>query len=361
MSAPPAVEIDGVSKTFGTVRAVDDVSLSVPSGAFVSLLGPSGCGKTTLLRMIGGFERQDGGEIRVHGERVDHRPPNKRPVNMVFQRYALFPHKTVEENIAFPLVVAGVKRRERADRVRAMLELIRLPDVGRRRPGELSGGQAQRIALARALVGQPRVLLLDEPLAALDLKLRKAMQIELRRIQESLGTTFLFVTHDQEEALAMSDLVVLMDGGRIVQQGTPQELYENPRSVFASDFIGEANLLLGRVAGVDGATASLELACGRALAPANGRGPGDEIALSIRPEHLELSPAGTAPDADRNALAGVVVRGVFLGSAMRVLVEVGDEQVVTVECAPGHGRAFPIGTPVVVAWPVERGVVVPAR
>ncbi len=244
----PAIELEAICKRFGRVCAVEECTLTVPRGAFVSLLGPSGCGKTTLLRLIGGFERQDGGTIRVHGDVVDGLPPNKRNVNTVFQGYALFPHKTVFDNVAFPLEIKRVPKAERRERVREMLALVRLEGMEQRRAAQLSGGQKQRVALARALVGRPEVLLFDEPLAALDLKLRKTMQFELRRIQRELRTTFLYVTHDQSEALTMSDQIVLMDGGQVVQEGGPVDLYERPSSVFASSFIGETNLLAGEVA-----------------------------------------------------------------------------------------------------------------
>ena len=325
-----AIVVEGVSKRFGATVAVDDCSLAVERGAFVSLLGPSGCGKTTLLRIIGGFESQDAGRVRIHGELVDGRPPNKRPVNMVFQRYALFPHKNVLENIAFPLELAGVGKKERRERVREMLTLVRLPGVEDRSPNQLSGGQAQRVALARALVGRPEVLLLDEPLTALDLKLRKAMQLELRRIQEELGTTFLYVTHDQEEALTMSDRVVLMNDGRIVQEGSPAEIYEQPRNVFASHFIGEANLLYGAVVDYrEGATRvrvhGLEL-----WAPDGDLRTGERAVVSIRPERIDIGLPARAGNGD-NRFTGRLVRRIFLGNLVRWLVEIAPEVVVTVE------------------------------
>lgn len=362
-SGEAAVVVEGVTKRFGTVAAVQDLSLRVPRGAFVSLLGPSGCGKTTLLRMVGGFERQEEGSIWVHGECVDARPPNKRNVNMVFQRYALFPHKTVEQNIEFPLGIAGVPKDARRERVEEMLELTRLPDVAKRKPSEISGGQAQRVALARALVGRPDVLLLDEPLAALDRKLRQRMQIELRRIQETVGTTFLFVTHDQEEALAMSDLIVLMDAGRIVQTGTARELYEQPRNAFASDFIGETNLLPGTVTHIDDTTTLVDRPEGPIHAPpADDVAPGDRVSVSVRPEHVRMSLPGTGPDGpdSDNTLTGTVDRTVFAGNFMRVLVAVDEGLVVTAECSPHEGRRFDVGSTVNLSWSAERCTIVPS-
>ena len=243
MSIEPgtAIQLEDISKSFGAIKAVDDVSLSIADGAFVSLLGPSGCGKTTLLQIIAGFERPDAGQVVVHGRDITSLPPEKRPMNLVFQRGALFPHMSVARNIGYSLKTRGLRREEIDKRVSDALSLVRLPDMGERMPSQLSGGQAQRVALARALVAEPSVLLLDEPLAALDLKLRKEMQLELRRIQQTLGRTFLYVTHDQEEALVMSDRIVVMNEGRFVEDGTPEQVYSRPTSLFASGFIGETN------------------------------------------------------------------------------------------------------------------------
>jgi spermidine/putrescine ABC transporter ATP-binding subunit len=343
-AAEVAIRLEGVSKRFGSVVAVDDCTLEVERGAFVSLLGPSGCGKTTLLRIVGGFETQDSGRVFIHGKRVDRLPPNGRPVNMVFQRYALFPHKTVFENIAFALELQKVSKRVRRDRVREMLELVHLPHIEDRMPPQLSGGQAQRVALARALIGRPQVLLLDEPLTALDLKLRKAMQLELRRIQEELGTTFLYVTHDQEEALTMSDRIVLMNEGRIVQDGDPAEIYERPRSVFASHFIGEANLLEGAVT-QDGRVrvGNVELA-----APAAEVEAGREVVVSVRPERIAIGAPGALLTGE-NRFAGRVERRVFLGNLVRYLVEIAPGLIVTVE-AGVEQAGFAQHEDVEVAW-----------
>jgi spermidine/putrescine transport system ATP-binding protein len=350
-----AIRVEDISKRFGAVVAVDDCTLEVERGAFVSLLGPSGCGKTTLLRIIGGFESADAGRVLIHGACMDHLPPNKRPVNMVFQRYALFPHKTVFENIAFPLELRRVPRRERAERVRGMLELVRLPAVEHRSPAQLSGGQAQRVALARALISRPEVLLLDEPLTALDLKLRKAMQLELRRIQEELGTTFLYVTHDQEEALTMSDRIVLMNEGRIVQQGDPAEIYERPQSVFASHFIGEANLLEGTVAAVDADATRVRVGNIEVVAPPADVAPGQAVVVSVRPERLDVSEPGAGPLRE-NRFGGRVERRVFLGNLVRLLVEVAPGLVLTAESS-AEDAPFVEREDVEVAWPRDASIV----
>jgi spermidine/putrescine transport system ATP-binding protein len=346
----PAIAIDSVTKRFGSLTAVDDCTLEVERGEFVSLLGPSGCGKTTLLRIVGGFETQDSGAVRIHGESVDRLPPNKRPCNMLFQRYALFPHKSVFENIAFALELRGVDRKERSERVREMLELVRLPGVEDRNPSQLSGGQSQRVALARALIGRPAVLLLDEPLTALDLKLRKAMQLELRRIQQDLGTTFLYVTHDQEEALTMSDRIVLMNDGRILQQGSPAEIYERPRTVFASRFIGEANLLTGPATRGKSQDTRVRISGEiEVVAPEAETSTNQEVTVSIRPQRVQIDSNGAPPEGFDNCFEGVVVRRIFLGNLVRWLVEIGPDLVLTAESGAG-GRGPAEGDRVFVAW-----------
>jgi spermidine/putrescine transport system ATP-binding protein len=354
-----AIAVEGVRKRFGATTALDGVSLRVEPGTFVSLLGPSGCGKTTLLRIIGGFEHADAGIVSIHGARVDRLPPNRRPVNTVFQRYALFPHKTIFENIAFPLALQRVPRAEQRERVAEMLDLVRLPGIEARSPAQLSGGQAQRVALARALIGRPRVLLLDEPLAALDLKLRKAMQLELRRIQEELGTSFLYVTHDQEEALTMSDWVVLMSEGRIAQQGTPADVYERPANIFASGFIGEANLLPGIVAATDGTTAHVRLADGGAVvtAPANGVRPDQTVVVSVRPERLRIGRAGSANGAE-NRVPGRLTRRVFLGNIRREFVTIGPELVLVAQRGV-DAEPIPNGETVEVSWHAANTILLP--
>ena len=346
----PAIELEAICKKFGRVCAVEECTLSIPNGAFVSLLGPSGCGKTTLLRLIGGFESQDSGTIRVHGEVVNGLPPNQRNVNTVFQGYALFPHKTVFDNVAFPLEIKKVPKAERQERVREMLALVRLEGMEQRRAAQLSGGQKQRVALARALVGRPEVLLLDEPLAALDLKLRKTMQFELRRIQRELQTTFLYVTHDQGEALTMSDQIVLMDGGRVVQEGGPVDLYERPRSVFASSFIGETNLLGGEVVARNDSGLELRIGGLSVQAPDDaGFEVGDKVVASIRPERLTATSNGSISGIV-NRTSGVVRQVVFLGHLVRFVVEIAPEVLLTVEQSAARDQTWPVGAQVELGW-----------
>jgi spermidine/putrescine transport system ATP-binding protein len=354
-----AIVVGRITKRFGATTALDDISLRVEPGAFVSLLGPSGCGKTTLLRIIGGFERPDAGSVTIHGRRVDRLPPNRRPVNTVFQRYALFPHKSIFANIAFPLALRGVPLQEQREAVRRMLDLVRLPGIEDRSSAQLSGGQAQRVALARALIGQPQVLLLDEPLAALDLKLRKAMQLELRRIQEELGTSFLYVTHDQEEALTMSDRIVLMNEGRIVQEGSPAEIYDRPATVFASGFIGEANLLRGTVAAVDGERARVRVldSALEVIAPAQGIGPDHPVVISVRPERLRVGRPGAANGADNCAL-GTLQRRIFLGNIVRQFVVLGPDLVVAAQ-TDVDDEPLREGDQVEISWRADNTILLP--
>ena len=311
------IEFRSVTKRYGAVTAVSDINLSVPKGAFVALLGPSGCGKTTCLRMIGGFEQPSEGEVLIAGSIANGVPAYRRPVNMVFQQYALFPHFDVEKNVAYGLkqLRPRLPAAEIARRVGEALEMVRLTGFARRRIHEMSGGQQQRVALARAIVNKPKVLLLDEPLAALDKKLRTAMQIELQTLQRDLGITFVLVTHDQEEALSMSDFVCVMNAGRIVQVGPPQEIYDRPASLFVADFVGKTNRI---DATVDGAS-SLVLANGaRFFAPAvNGTKGAATVAL--RPEAIRLTRNGAA---SAEALAGTVTHRIFLGSAVEYSVAV---------------------------------------
>ncbi|WES63491.1 ABC transporter ATP-binding protein [Microbacter sp. GSS18] len=295
----PAIRLTGLAKHFGTVSAVDDVDLEIAAGEFFSMLGPSGSGKTTVLRMIAGFEQPTAGTIELFGEDVTGRAPFDRDVNTVFQDYALFPHMTVLENVAYGLRVRGMKRAERRDRAMRALESVRLGQMAERKPSQLSGGQRQRVALARATVVQPKALLLDEPLGALDLKLREQMQVELKQIQRDLGITFIFVTHDQEEALTLSDRIAVFNAGRIEQLGTPRELYEAPASRFVADFVGTSNLL---------DTAHSEALLGRA---------GDH---SIRPEKLTLADAAATADGERSA-PGTVVESIYVGTGIRRVVD----------------------------------------
>ena len=291
----PAIEARNLSKVFGAgtdaVHALDDVSLTIRQNEFFTLLGPSGCGKTTLLRLIGGFEQPSQGDVFLEGQQLTGLPPFKRPINTVFQSYALFPHLTVGQNVAFGLEMLGRPKEERESRAKQMLDLVQLGGYANRKPAQLSGGQQQRVALARALASQPKVLLLDEPLSALDLKLRKEMQIELKRLQTETGITFVFVTHDQEEALTMSDRIAVMDSGKILQIGSPTEIYEHPQRRFVADFIGETNFLEGRIE-ASGGGAVARLACGHSLT-LNGEAKnpgGGEVTLAVRPERAEIVP-----------------------------------------------------------------------
>ncbi|MCS6848717.1 MAG: ABC transporter ATP-binding protein, partial [Anaerolineae bacterium] len=275
-----------VSKVFGDVIAVDHVSMGIRQKEFFAMLGPSGCGKTTSLRMIAGFERPTSGEIYIDGKAMGNTPPFHRNVNTVFQSYALFPHMTVEQNVGFGLEMKGVSRSEIIRRVGEALELVRLPQMAKRYPRQMSGGQQQRVALARALVNRPKVLLLDEPLGALDAKLRKEMQIELKTLQREVGITFIFVTHDQEEALTMSDRIAVFSKGKVLQIGTPLEIYERPTTRFVADFIGETNFLEGKVQEVNGEFASVIVDGGRRFVgrAMDGVRPGVQAVVSVRPE-----------------------------------------------------------------------------
>jgi spermidine/putrescine transport system ATP-binding protein len=317
-----AVRLVQVVKRFGDVVAVDAIDLEVADGEFFSLLGPSGCGKTTTLRMIGGFDEPTSGLIELQGQDVTSLPPYRRNVNTVFQSYALFPHLSIFENIAFGLRRRGVPKDEIRRRVGEMLELVELPGYEKRRPTQISGGQAQRVALARALINRPAVLLLDEPLGALDLKLRKQMQGELKRIQQEVGITFVYVTHDQEEAMAMSDRIAVMNQGRYEQLGDPESLYERPETRFVAGFLGVSNLLPGRIEGAEGAHAVVRLADGAVVrvpsAVAAGR---KDVEVGVRPEKIRLRRvAGDAPR-DHNQLLGTVVDASYLGVSTEYIVE----------------------------------------
>jgi spermidine/putrescine transport system ATP-binding protein len=326
----PAIELVGIAKQFhsrrGVVTAVDRIDLVIGEGEFFSLLGPSGCGKTTTLRLIGGFEEPTEGQILLHGEDVVGVPPNHRDVNVVFQSYALFPHMTVYENVAFGLERKRVDRKSIKQRANEMLELVQLEGKSDRRPRELSGGQQQRVALARALVNRPRALLLDEPLAALDLKLRQAMQLELKRIQREVGITFVFVTHDQNEALTMSDRLVVMNEGRIEQLGSPREVYERPRTRFVAGFIGTSNLIAGTVDRIEGTMAMLSAGQDESVVVPDalrvGAVVGKALELTVRPEKIVLSTA--APAGDRCRVRGRVSEVVYLGTSTQYAVHTAD-------------------------------------
>jgi spermidine/putrescine transport system ATP-binding protein len=318
----PIVRFENVTKRFGKVVAVDNVSLDIEEGEFFALLGPSGCGKTTLLRMVAGFETPSEGRILIDGKDVSATPPNRRPVNMVFQSYAVFPHMSVADNVAYGLRIDGVASSERQTRVDEALALVKLEGLGARKPDQLSGGQRQRVALARALVKRPRVLLLDEPLSALDAKLREAMRSELAQLQEKVGVTFLFVTHDQDEALAMASRCAVMHRGLLRQVATPSDLYEFPNSRFVADFIGQVNLFEGKLAVDEHDHAMIdspELACRVFLDHGVTGGTGAAVWVALRPEKIELHKTGAAPELGDappgcNAVAGVIRHIAYLGS-----------------------------------------------
>jgi spermidine/putrescine transport system ATP-binding protein len=310
-----AIALEGVGKRFGKVGAVCDVTLAIREGEFFSLLGPSGCGKTTTLRMIAGFEVPDEGRILLQGHEVTSVPPNRRPVNMVFQHYALFPHMSIYDNLAFGLKVKRVPRDEHGARIREMLRVVELEGLERRRIRQLSGGQQQRVALARALVNRPAALLLDEPLGALDVKLRKQMQLELKRIQTELGTTFVYVTHDQEEALAMSDRIAVMNGGRVEQVAGPREIYEHPQTAFVADFIGSLNALELTVDEVVGGYALMRLGENERVVVGvdSGARIGDSLRIAVRPERVQIRPLdGSSPEGG-SRLEGTIAEIVYLG------------------------------------------------
>jgi spermidine/putrescine transport system ATP-binding protein len=330
---PPQIDVrlEHVTKQFHDVVAVDDLSLDIEQGKFFSLLGPSGCGKTTTLRMIGGFEEATAGTIYLGETDVTGLPPFKRDVNTVFQNYALFPHLSVYENVAFGLRRKKVSDGEIRTRVSSMLDLVELPGYERRKPSQLSGGQQQRVALARALINHPRVLLLDEPLGALDLKLRKQMQLELKRIQTEVGITFIYVTHDQEEAMTMSDRIAVMRAGHIEQLGTPEQLYERPTTPFVAGFLGVSNLLEGEVAGHDGPLVSIRLRDGTVLrAPADGVAASGPVRVGVRPEKLRVDASEAGASNGLNSLAGVVLDASYIGVSTQYLVETADGHRLTV-------------------------------
>jgi spermidine/putrescine transport system ATP-binding protein len=339
-------------KRFADVSAVDGITVDIPGGEFFSLLGPSGCGKTTTLRLIAGFEQPTDGRILIDGVDMAHTPPHKRPVNTVFQSYALFPFLSAFDNVAFGLRFQKLTKEETRGRVQSVLELVQLTGMEKRRPSQLSGGQQQRVALARALVLNPSVLLLDEPLGALDAKLRKALQIELKALQEQIGITFVYVTHDQEEALTMSDRLAVMSRGKIVQVGTPSEVYEEPESEYVADFLGVSNLMSGKVDGrkdAAGCTVLLgdfEVVAGRGSLDATG-----PVRLVVRPERVRIEPQGSDGE---NRIPGMVERLVYLGATTQLFVRLahGDSLQAMI---PNQGGEVPFrqGTPVTVHLPSD--------
>ncbi len=353
------VELRGLDKRYGRVVALDGVSLAFADGEFFGLLGPSGSGKTTLLRAIAGFVEPDGGEIRLDGKDLRRTPVHRRDIGMVFQNYALFPHMSVFDNVAFGLAVRRVGRAETRRRVEEMLALVRLSGLDQRRPRQLSGGQQQRVALARALITRPRVLLLDEPLGALDKRLRQEMQIELRQIQRRVGITTIFVTHDQEEALTLSDRIAILNEGRVVQVGAPAEVYERPATAFAANFLGDANFFAGRAAGTRDGFGCVTRDCGSTLLTADPLPGEGGVTLAVRPEKFAIHAAADAPapGAGENRLAGRVTGAVYSGSSITYKVAVDGEELTVFEqnrAARPHGP----GDAVVLAWSAAHTVIV---
>ncbi len=346
---PALVRFENLTKRFDDVPAVNALRLDIAQNEFFALLGPSGCGKTTLLRLLAGFETPTEGRILLDGEDISAMPPHRRPVNMMFQNYALFPHLTVEGNIAFGLRQEDVSRHERAERVAEMLTLIRLQGFEKRKVGQLSGGQRQRVALARSLIKRPRVLLLDEPLAALDKKLRSETQFELMQLQRKLGTTFVIVTHDQEEAMLVANRIALMNEGRLIQVGAPTEIYERPNSRWVADFVGQVTLIEGRLehSGV------LTTALGQLQVANTSAAPGDKMWLALRPEKLRMSAEHPLPDR-LNAVAGTVFEIGYRGDVSTYKVRVADHSLMKVAIANASGRPpFAINDLVWVSWPPD--------
>jgi spermidine/putrescine transport system ATP-binding protein len=350
-----AISLEQVGKRYAGVDAVRDVNIDVAEGEFFSLLGPSGCGKTTTLRMIAGFVTPDTGRIVLEGRDMTSVPPNRRPVNMVFQQYALFPHMSVYDNVAFGLSVKHVPRREHRERVNDLLGVVSLAGFERRRPRELSGGQQQRVALARALVNRPAALLLDEPLGALDVKLRKHMQLELKRIQHELGTTFVYVTHDQEEALAMSDRIAVMNGGRVEQIGSPRQIYERPETPFVADFIGSLNALELTVDELVGGYALSRVGDDQRVVVPVGSDTrvGETVRVAVRPEQVQIDPADSAGGEGGSRLDGKVAEIVYLGMYTQFHVDTRAGRVVSHRLADEVLSRLEIGSRVTLAWAPE--------
>jgi len=352
MMTGPLVRFEHVSKRFGALTAVDDVTLDIAQGEFFALLGPSGCGKTTLLRILAGFEIPNAGRLLLEGADIAATPPYRRPINMMFQNYALFPHLNVEKNVGFGLRQEKIARSEIAARVDEMLAMLRLSGYGKRRIDQLSGGQKQRVALARALIKRPRVLLLDEPLAALDKKLRAETQFELKEVQRKLGVTFIIVTHDQDEAMTLADRIAVMNAGKLAQVASPAEIYEQPRSRWVADFIGDVSLIEGRFS----APGLMQTTVGELRARQEGAGVGETVWLALRPEKIAL--ARERPTGDINALAGNVAEIGYRGDRSIYKVRLSDRSFMLVALPNAGSRAdFKQGDIVWVHWPHEGGVV----
>jgi spermidine/putrescine transport system ATP-binding protein len=353
------IVIDGVTKMFGAFCAVDDVSFDIREGEFFTMLGPSGCGKTTTLRMIAGFEEPTQGRILLQGRDVTYVPPSRRNVNMVFQAYALFPHMTVWDNIAFGLQIKKVGRDETRSRVEEAIRTVRLEGFEKRKPGQLSGGQQQRVALARALVNRPAALLLDEPLGALDLKLRKELQLELKHLQTQTQTTFVYVTHDQEEALTMSDRIAVMKDGVVEQIAEPRELYERPATPFVAGFIGVSNLIAVRVDRRDGAAVVMDLGDGERIV-ANYSSGAAELEVTVRPEKIKLA-AGEVAASTASSVSGVVTDVVYLGSMTQLMVELRTGEQLVVHRLNDEGADPTVGERVVLHWAADHSYVIGGR
>ena len=353
-----AVQLRGVTKRFGDVIAVDSVSLEIADGEFFAMLGPSGCGKTTTLRMIGGLEFPTAGSLQIFGEEVGTLPPNKRPVNTVFQNYALFPHMNVLQNVGFGMKMQGVSKSEIKQRANEAIELVQLGAMTKRKPNQLSGGQQQRVALARALVNKPKVLLLDEPLGALDLKLRQEMQSELKSLQRELGVSFVFVTHDQEEALTMSDRIAVMHNGKMLQVGDSEELYDRPVNRFVADFIGQTNLIDGTVVDAD----TLALANGTKVRVSSNFDAGTKAALSLRPESISIGERDGVPSSgEATSLDGVVRDVNYLGHSYVYTVEVDWMPLEVRTAATPATSAYEPGTEVSLWWDRRSDWLVPDK
>ncbi|MEX1109627.1 MAG: ABC transporter ATP-binding protein [Dongiaceae bacterium] len=361
---PTLLEMRKLTKRYGEVRAVDNVSLEVKQGELVSFLGPSGSGKTTTLNMIAGFDEPTKGDILIGGRAIQGVSPHKRDIGMVFQRYTLFPHLTVFENVAFPLTVRGIAKAEIAERVRAALKLIRLESYDDRRPSQLSGGQQQRVALARAFIYEPQLLLMDEPLGALDKKLREEIQIEIRRIHERLGVTIVYVTHDQEEALRLSDRIAVFNHGRIVQVGTGVELYERPGNAFVASFVGSSNFLSGRIVESQGGSCKVTLTGGDTIvAPARSElAVGSAISLMFRPERAVLRRAGEA-QSHENRISGRVLESVYLGESVSHTLMTADGIEISIKQSSGgeHGLGPDFTGEAEVCWRRDQTHLFPAE
>ncbi|OUQ16539.1 ABC transporter ATP-binding protein [Lachnoclostridium sp. An138] len=346
------IRLTDVDKSFDDERVVKKLNLDVEEGEFLTMLGPSGCGKTTTLRMIAGFEVPTSGQIFLEGEDVDDKKPNERNVNTVFQNYALFPHMNVFDNIAFGLVEKKVKKDEIRSRVEEMIKLVQLDGMEKRMPAQMSGGQKQRVAIARALVNRPKVLLLDEPLGALDLKLRKQMQGELKALQRRLGITFIYVTHDQEEALTMSDRIAVMNRGRLEQVGTPEEVYNHPETKFVADFIGESNIIEGYIENMTDDSIEVTMESGKAVIHETGYRMEEMVYLCIRPENLKISME--AKEGFR--FRGQVKEHIFIGSTNKTMIEMPNGQMLK-SVTPAEDELIPVGTAVNVFWNPGKAVV----